>query len=106
MSALPMQTETATPQNPATTANAVAPLSVELRGVAKRFGAVTAVEDASLSIRRGEFLTLLGPSGCGKTTTLRLIAGFESPSDGEILIEGRAMHALPAYKRPVNTVLP
>ncbi len=104
MSALPMQTETATPQNPATTANAVAPLSVELRGVAKRFGAVTAVEDASLSIRRGEFLTLLGPSGCGKTTTLRLIAGFESPSDGEILIEGRAMHALPAYKRPVNTV--
>jgi len=81
-----------------------APTSVELRGVSKRFGAVTAVEDASLTIGRGEFLTLLGPSGCGKTTTLRLIAGFERPSRGEILIEGRAMHALPAYKRPVNTV--
>ncbi len=83
---------------------AAAPISVELRGVAKRFGAVIAVEDASLTIERGEFLTLLGPSGCGKTTTLRLIAGFESPSRGEILIEGRAMRALPAYKRPVNTV--
>jgi len=90
--------------SPTSAATSAAPISVELRGVSKRFGAVTAVADASLTIERGEFLTLLGPSGCGKTTTLRLIAGFERPSSGEILIEGRAMHALPAYKRPVNTV--
>jgi spermidine/putrescine transport system ATP-binding protein len=81
-----------------------ASISVELRDVVKRFGPVTAVDGVSLTVGRGEFLTLLGPSGCGKTSTLRLIAGFETPSSGEVLIEGRAMQNLPAYKRPVNTV--
>ncbi|MFM9139508.1 MAG: ABC transporter ATP-binding protein [Solirubrobacterales bacterium] len=70
----------------------------------KRFGDVTAVDELSLSIADGEFLTLLGPSGCGKTTTLRLIAGFEAPNRGEVRIEGVDMAGRPAYKRPVNTV--
>ena len=81
-----------------------ASISVELRDVTKRFGALTAVEGVSLAVGRREFLTLLGPSGCGKTTTLRLIAGFERPTSGVVLIDGRAVQNLPAYKRPVNTV--
>src|SRR5690242_10327059 len=80
------------------------PVSVELRAVEKRFGRVAAVDGVSLSVRQGEFLTLLGPSGCGKTTTLRLIAGFESPTSGQVLIDGHAIETLPAYRRPVNTV--
>ena len=78
--------------------------AVELVDVVKRFGDVTAVDELSLSIADGEFLTLLGPSGCGKTTTLRLIAGFEAPNRGEVRIEGTDMAGRPAYKRPVNTV--
>jgi ABC-type Fe3+/spermidine/putrescine transport system ATPase subunit len=80
------------------------PVDVELRGVTKRFGTVTAVDRLALDVRHGEFLSLLGPSGCGKTTTLRLIAGFERPDEGEIRIEGADVARLPAYKRPVNTV--
>jgi len=78
--------------------------SIELRQVRKSFGEVVAVEDVSLSVERGEFLTLLGPSGCGKTTTLRMIGGFELPSAGEILIDGELMGDRPPYRRPVNTV--
>ena len=78
--------------------------SVELRGVSKRFGHVAAVDDISLSVRKGEFLTLLGPSGCGKTTSLRMVAGFERPSNGTILIDGQTVNALPPNKRNVNTV--
>jgi len=83
--------------------------AVELRGVAKRFAKVgtteiNAVRDIDLSIGRGEFFTLLGPSGCGKTTTLRLIAGFEQPTAGELQIQGRPMNDVPAHLRPVNTV--
>ncbi len=77
---------------------------VELTGVSKRFGDVLAVDDLSLELGRGEFFTLLGPSGCGKTTTLRMIAGFERPSGGEIRIEGEDVAALPPYRRPTNTV--
>jgi ABC-type Fe3+/spermidine/putrescine transport system ATPase subunit len=77
---------------------------VELRAVTKRFGDVTAVDALDLMVRRGEFLSLLGPSGCGKTTTLRLIAGFEHPDDGILLIDGKDVAALPPYKRNVNTV--
>jgi spermidine/putrescine transport system ATP-binding protein len=77
---------------------------VQLRGVSKRFGEVLAVDDLSLDLGRGEFFTLLGPSGCGKTTTLRMIAGFEQPSGGEIRIEGEDVAGLPPYKRPTNTV--
>jgi spermidine/putrescine transport system ATP-binding protein len=78
--------------------------SVELRGVTKRFDDFAAVDDLSLELGRGEFFTLLGPSGCGKTTTLRMIAGFERPSEGEIRIEGEDVAQLPPHKRPTNTV--
>ena len=77
---------------------------VELRGVSKRYGAQAALEDFSLEVRRGEFLTLLGPSGSGKTTILRLVAGFEQPHGGQILIDGRDAVDLPPYRRNVNTV--
>jgi spermidine/putrescine transport system ATP-binding protein len=75
-----------------------------LQGLRKAFGDVVAVRDVSLEIRSGEFLTLLGPSGCGKTTLLRIVAGFESPDTGQVLISGRDVTARPAYERPVNTV--
>jgi spermidine/putrescine transport system ATP-binding protein len=78
--------------------------AVELRGVAKRFGTMTAIDRLDLTIRSGEFFTLLGASGCGKTTTLRLIAGFELPSEGQILISGQDVSEIPAYQRPVHTV--
>jgi spermidine/putrescine transport system ATP-binding protein len=78
--------------------------AVELRGVAKHFGATVALDDVSLAIRKGEFFSLLGPSGCGKTTTLNLIGGFETATHGELLIEGRPVHGMPAHRRPVNTV--
>jgi spermidine/putrescine transport system ATP-binding protein len=85
--------------------------AVELRGVNKTFpgGAVVgrdvlAVRDVNLAIRQGEFFTMLGPSGCGKTTTLRMIAGFELPTSGEVLIQGQPVTRVPPYRRPVNTV--
>ena len=77
---------------------------MELERVTKRFGDLTAVRDLDLSFRRGEFFTLLGPSGCGKTTTLRMVAGFERPSEGRILIDGVDVADLPPFKRPTNTV--
>ncbi|NEO51687.1 MAG: ABC transporter ATP-binding protein [Okeania sp. SIO3B5] len=77
---------------------------VELRKVFKVFEGHTAVRGVDLNIRQGEFFSILGPSGCGKTTTLRLIAGFESPSAGEIMIRGVSMNQTPPYRRPVNTV--
>ena len=81
---------------------------VELKDIVKEFesgaGNVRAVDHVSVEIEDGEFFALLGPSGCGKTTTLRLIAGFEQPTAGHILIRGQAMEGIPAYHRPVNTV--
>ena len=77
---------------------------VEFAGVTKRFGEVLAVDNVSLAVERGAFTTLLGPSGCGKTTSLRLVAGFEQPSAGEIKIGGRSVVGVPAYQRPVNMV--
>lgn len=78
--------------------------AVELRSVVKRFGSFTALKKMDLTIRQGEFFTLLGASGCGKTTTLRLIAGFELPSEGQVLIAGQDVSDVPAYQRPVHTV--
>ncbi len=77
---------------------------IEIRGVTKRFGAFTAVDNVSLVIRTGEFLTLLGPSGCGKTTLLRLLAGFETPDEGSVLLDGQDVTHLPPYRRSVNQV--
>src|SRR4028119_1615947 len=81
-----------------------AELDVELRKVFKVFNGETAVRGVDLDIHRGEFFSILGPSGCGKTTTLRLMAGFETPSAGEVLIQGQSMNNVPPYRRPVNTV--
>ena len=78
--------------------------SVTLQSVTKRFGEFAAVEEMDLEIGQGEFFTLLGPSGCGKTTTLRMVAGFEEPTEGQVLIEGSDVVGLPPYKRPTNTV--
>jgi len=78
--------------------------AVQLTNVTKRFGDTLAVRDVSLDIRPGEFVALLGPSGCGKTTTLRMLAGFEQPDEGEIRISGAPVHGVPAHKRDVNTV--
>jgi spermidine/putrescine transport system ATP-binding protein len=79
-------------------------IAIELRRVVKLFGDVRAVDDINLRIRDGEFFSLLGPSGCGKTTTLRMIAGFEYPTQGEILLHGRSIGSTPPYERNVNTV--
>ncbi|MFN2165262.1 MAG: ABC transporter ATP-binding protein, partial [Anaerolineae bacterium] len=87
-------------------------IAVELLNVSKRFPGpsgrpddeVLAVDDVSLQIRDGEFYSLLGPSGCGKTTTLRMIAGFEHPTDGEVYIHGKPMGLTPAYQRNTNMV--
>jgi thiamine transport system ATP-binding protein len=77
---------------------------VELDGVSKRYGATTALEDASVTVGDGEFFTLVGPSGCGKTTTLRLLAGFESPSEGTIRFDGDPVAGVPPEDRSVGIV--
>lgn len=78
--------------------------AIEAAGLKRRFGSVTALDDVSLSIERGEFFSLLGPSGCGKTTLLRLIAGLDIPDSGTLRIGGLDMSGVPAHLRPVNTV--
>ncbi len=77
---------------------------IRFENVSKRYGKVLAVDDVSLSIDEGEFFALLGPSGCGKTTLLRMLAGFETPSEGRILIDGEDISRTPPNKRPVNMV--
>jgi ABC-type Fe3+/spermidine/putrescine transport system ATPase subunit len=77
---------------------------ISLRGIGKRFGPVTALDDVSFDISRGEFFSLLGPSGCGKTTLLRIMGGFESADSGELWIDGREMSRVPANRRPTNMV--
>src|SRR5215203_5822806 len=83
--------------------------AVEMQDVVKQFvtpegGILAAVNHVTMQIKDGEFFSLLGPSGCGKTTSLRMIAGFELPTDGKILIHGKDMSQVPAFQRPVNTV--
>jgi spermidine/putrescine transport system ATP-binding protein len=78
--------------------------TVRLERVSKHFGDLVAVRDLDLDVGSGEFFTLLGPSGCGKTTTLRMVAGFEEPTAGRVLIDGADVAGLPSYRRPTNTV--
>ena len=79
-------------------------MAVELRGVVVRYKGHAALSGIDLSIREGEFFSLLGPSGCGKTTTLNIVGGFIRPDGGDVLIQGRSVGAMPSYRRPVNTV--
>ena len=76
----------------------------ELRNVSKRFGDVLAVSDLNLSIGEGEFLSFLGPSGCGKTTALRMLAGFEKPTEGDVMLDGEVVNSVEPHHRPVNMV--
>ncbi len=78
--------------------------AIRIENVTKRFGEHIAVDDVSLEIEQGEFFSMLGPSGCGKTTTLRMLAGFEVPSEGRIMLEGEPVENVPPYKRDVNMV--
>jgi spermidine/putrescine transport system ATP-binding protein len=96
--------ERSTTERPQEATDAGRSVAVELSEVTKRFGEFTAVDKLTLEIREGEFFSLLGPSGCGKTTTLRMIAGFEEPTEGTISVAGEPMRRVPPYKRPVNTV--
>ena len=79
-------------------------IDIEFRGVTKRFEDVVAVDDVSLSVERGAFFSFLGPSGCGKTTSLRLIAGFDQPTQGDVFIGGASVVGIPSHRRPVNMV--
>ena len=77
---------------------------IELKGISKNFGDTQVLRNVDLYIRKKEFLTLLGPSGCGKTTMLRIIGGFEFPTEGKVLFEGKDITDVPPYRRRVNTV--
>ena len=73
---------------------------IEFRNVTKRFGDFTAVDDLSLAIYEREFFALLGPSGCGKTTLMRMVAGFDEPTEGQVLLDGQDLAGIPPYRRP------
>ena len=77
---------------------------IRLENVSKSFGGKKVLDNISLDIKKGEFLTLLGPSGCGKTTTLRLISGFTTPDSGTVYMDGKDISGMPPYKRTLNTV--
>ena len=78
--------------------------TIDIRGIVRRHGAVTAVDQVSFQVRRGEFFSILGPSGAGKTSVLRMLAGFEDPDEGDLLIDGQSMLGVPPNRRPVNLV--
>jgi putative spermidine/putrescine transport system ATP-binding protein len=84
--------------------NSTGPAAVSLRGLTKRFGPITAVDGIDLDVSDGEFFSMLGPSGSGKTTVLRMVAGFESPTDGQVMLGGRDVTDAPPFARDVNTV--
>src|SRR5690606_2906269 len=75
---------------------------ISFENVTKRFGDFTAVDNVSLTIYEREFFALLGPSGCGKTTLMRMVAGFENPSEGRVMLDGRDLAGVPAHRRPTN----
>ena len=77
---------------------------IRLSSIKKDYGDVKIIKDLNFTVYEGEFLTMLGPSGCGKTTTLRMIAGFEEPTSGEIMLDEKPVSNLPPYKRKINTV--
>ena len=77
---------------------------IQFVGVTKKFGDLAAVDNVDLSVERGAFFSFLGPSGCGKTTSLRLIAGFEQPTEGKVYIGGQSVVGIPPHQRPVNMV--
>ncbi len=77
---------------------------VSFRNASKYYGDVTAARNLNLNVAPGEFLSFLGPSGCGKTTSLRMIAGFDQPSEGDVFLQGESVNGVPAYRRPVNMV--
>ncbi len=79
-------------------------LIIKLEHLSKEFDGVKVLDDVSLDIKKGEFVTFLGPSGCGKTTTLRIIAGFTKPDAGSVIMEGKDISEVPPYRRPLNTV--
>ena len=83
---------------------AVSTIAIALEGVTKHFGKLDAVRDVTIAIEEGEFFSLLGPSGCGKTTTLRMIAGFEVPDEGRIVLQGQDVTSVSANRRPLNMV--
>lgn len=89
---------------PASQAATDRPLIAEFRAATKRYGDVLAADALDFGIGEGEFLSFLGPSGCGKTTALRMLAGFETPTSGDIFLDGKCVTAMPAYQRPVNMV--
>ena len=80
------------------------PPAIALEQLERHYGELTAVAGIDLEIADGEFFSLIGPSGCGKTTTLRIVAGLETPSSGKVSVRGQDMTDVPAFKRPVNTV--
>ena len=82
----------------------LAPPAIDIRGIVRRHGSVTAVDNVTFQVRRGEFFSILGPSGAGKTSVLRMLAGFEDPDEGQLLIDGRSMLGIPPNRRPVNLV--
>ena len=88
----------------ATQEEAAYPYDVEFQDVTKRFGSVVAVDHVNLQVPRGAFFSFLGPSGCGKTTSLRMIAGFDQPTSGDVLLKGQSVVGIPAFKRHVNMV--
>ena len=77
---------------------------IELKGISKSFDGEKVIDGLNLDINENEFVTLLGPSGCGKTTTLRILGGFETADEGQVLLNGQDIASLPANKRPINTV--
>ncbi|HRC44824.1 MAG TPA: ABC transporter ATP-binding protein [Nitrospira sp.] len=99
-----MATSSTPPFNASEQSLSSTPPTIDIRGIVRRHGAVTAVDRVSFQVRRGEFFSILGPSGAGKTSVLRMLAGFEDPDEGDLLIDGQSMLGVSPNRRPVNLV--